>query len=149
RSFPFRRLHWPQDVLFAATERIFGPPAEPQPCELLRADGADHRSRAIVTPRAAVRVNANRTQRQLHFIPHHQQRVLSQLVLREKLSYRDAAQIHVRLWLGEEHFFPGNLAPAYERFSFRPLDAHSATVPQLPPHHQSPVTPPPPGPPLA
>src|SRR6266576_577026 len=103
----FRFLHRPQHVLFTATERMVRPVAEPQPRKLLRAYGANHRPRAVVAPSAAVRMNANRAQGQLHFIPHHQQCVHIQFVLGEQLSYGVAAQVHVRLRLGQSYIFSG------------------------------------------
>src|SRR5215472_15595839 len=112
---------------------------ESQPGKFLCANRADDRFRAIVASRAAVRMNANRAQRQLHFIPHGQQRVHMQLALREQFPHRDAAQVHIRLRLGQEYFFSCDLATTYERLPFRPLDANPVAIRQLVNDHESQV----------
>src|SRR5580700_5544721 len=73
--------HRPEYVLLAIADRVVGATAQPKARELLRAQRTDHRLRAVVTAGAAVRVNPNRTQRQLHFIPHHEQVAYIQFVL--------------------------------------------------------------------
>src|SRR6266513_2288660 len=115
------------------------PAAEPQPRKLLRAYGANHRPRAVVAPSAAVRMNANRAQGQLHFIPHHQQCVHIQFVLGEQLSYGVAAQVHVRLRLGQSYIFSGDLTPAHQRLALRPPDANPMAIRQFVHDHESQV----------
>src|SRR5258708_33761906 len=127
-DFQLRFLHRPQHVFFAAAQRMIRPATQPQPCKFLRADRADHRLRAVVASRAAVGMNSNRSHRQLRFVPQHQQVLHIQLVLPQQLPYGDAAEIHVRLRLRQEHFFPGELTPAHQRLALGPFHANPAAI---------------------
>src|SRR5437762_1867767 len=78
--------------------------------------------------RAAVGMNSNRSQLQLRLIPQHQQISHIQLVLLQQLSYGNAAAIHVRLRLRQDHFFPGDLSSAHQRLGLGPFHANPAAI---------------------
>src|SRR5712692_2094726 len=139
RNFQLRLFHRPEHVLFAAAQRMLGSATQPEPRKFLCADGADHGLGAVVAPRTAVRMNPDRPPRQLHFIPEHQQVVHIQIVLLQQLSHRDAAEIHVRLRLRQDHIFPGNLSSPRERFALGPFHANPAAIRQFIYGHESQV----------
>jgi len=60
---------------------MLGTAAQAEPGKFSRAEGADYGFRAVVAAGAAILVNADGAQRQLHFVPHHQQIAYIQLVL--------------------------------------------------------------------
>src|SRR5229473_434225 len=136
-NFQLRFFHRPQHVFLAASQRMIRPATQPQPCKFLRADRTDHGLRAVVASRAAVRMNPNRSQRQLRFVPHHQQIRQIQLVLPQQLPHRNAAEIHIRLRLCQEDFFPGDFSAARQRrderyFFFSPFSPLSLFSPFSP-----------------
>src|SRR5713101_2326589 len=128
RCFQLRFLHRPQHVFFAAAQRMIRSATQPQPCKFLCADRADHGLRAVVASCAALRMNPDRAPRQLRFVPQHQQILHRQFVLCEQLPHGDAAEIHVRLRLRQDHFFPGNLTPAHQRLALGPFHANPAAI---------------------
>src|ERR1700757_577691 len=94
--------------------------AEPKSCELRSTERIDQRPGTVVAARAALGVNANRAPRQLHFVPHGEYVLRTKLVLFEQLAYRNAAQVHVRLRLGENHFFSRQFSQTYQGLCFWP-----------------------------
>src|SRR6266852_7646218 len=60
--FQLRFFHRPQDVFFAAAQRVIRPATQPQSCKFLGADRTDYRLRAVMASRAALGMNSNRSQ---------------------------------------------------------------------------------------
>src|SRR5713101_7987630 len=131
RAGQLRLLHRPQDILLAPFERMFRAAAEPQPRKLLRAQGANHRFRPVVAAGAALAVNPDRAERQLHLVPHHQQLVQSHFVLLEQLAHRHATQIHESLRLCQQDFLTRQSAAAHQRLALGPFDANRAAIGQF------------------
>ncbi len=84
-------------------------------------------------------MNPEGAERQLHFVPHHQQVADIQLVFGQQISHGDAAEIHVRLRLGEENFFSGQFAAADERLAFRTRDANRSAIREFVDGHETQV----------
>ena len=105
--------------------------AQPDARELLRAQGVDDGLRAVVRAGAAALTDADRAPGQVPLVPNQEQAGRPQFVLFQQLPHRDAAEIHERLGLGQEHFLPGEPAAADERFGLRPLHANRTAIRQL------------------
>src|SRR6266702_3054891 len=130
RHFQLRLLHRPQHVGRKVANRMIRSAPDSNPRKLFRAKRADHGLCALVPASASLGVNPDRSPRELLFIPDHQQIVEIQLVLSQQVSYGNAAEIHVRLRLRQDHLFLADLSPAHQRLALRPLHANPAAIPK-------------------
>src|SRR5882757_7357183 len=107
---------------------MIGAATKPQPGKILRAHDAGNRLRAVVRSRAAAFPDANHAPRQIALVEHHQQILGAEFVLFQQVANADPAEIHVRLRLGQDHFFPGHFPEPYQGLAFRPLDADGSAI---------------------
>src|SRR6266567_101113 len=139
RYFQLRLLHRPQHVGCKVANRMIRPAPDSNPRKVFRAKRADHGLCAVVPAGASLGVNPDRSPGELLLIPDHQQIVEIQLVLSQHVSHGNAAEIHVRLRLRQDHLFLADLSPAHQRLALRPLHANPAAIRKLIDSHKTQV----------
>src|SRR5216683_2782277 len=139
RHFQRRLLHRPQHVGCKVANRMIRPAPDSYPRKVFRAKRADHGPCALVTAGASLGVNPDRSPRELLLIPDHQQIVEIQLVLSQQVSHGNAAEIHVRLRLRQDHVLLTDLSPAHQRLALRSLHANPAAIRKLIDSHKTQV----------
>src|SRR3989442_12492347 len=139
RHFQRRLLHRPQHVGCKVANRMIRPAPDSYPRKVFRAKRADHGPCALVTAGASLGVNPDRSPRELLLIPDHQQIVEIQLALSQQVSHGNAAEIHVRLRLRQDHVLLTDLSPAHQRLALRSLHANPAAIRKLIDSHKTQV----------
>src|SRR6266851_2849688 len=139
RHFQRRLLHRPQHVGCKVANRMIRPAPDSYPRKVFRAKRADHGPCALVPAGASLGVNPDRSPRELLLIPDHQQIVEIQFAPSQQVSHGNAAEIHVRLRLRQDHLFLADLPPAHQRLALRPLHANPAAIRKLIDSHKTQV----------
>src|SRR5712692_10746313 len=139
RHFQLRLLHRPQHVGRKVANRMVRSAPDSYPRKVFRGKRADHGLCALVPAGASLGVNPDRSPRELLLIPDHEQIVEIQFTPSQQVSHGNAAEIHVRLRLRQDHLFLADLSPAHQRLALRPLHANPAAIRKLIDSHKTQV----------